>query len=196
MNDASARGWPGIGPALGIAGQLLRAGHECVELCEVFGGQQFVYLAGSLVGFGLKHPTQHAARGHGAEVGERNQAAQEGEQAQCSHDDDEDGHCRMVAPGDPVEAICRVWWVLGGYFWTKREPVKKTGASSKTCWPSGLVGFVGFEGFTNRRSASKCFAQGTGLHPAGTHTNSNLRYPKRTTYKAYKLVFIGGFVGS
>ena len=57
-------------------------------------------------------------------------------------------------------------------------------------------GFVGFGGFADRRSASKCFANGTGLLPAGTHTNSNLRYPKRTTYKAYKLVFIGGFVGS
>ena len=59
-----------------------------------------------------------------------------------------------------------------------------------------LVGFVGFEGFTDRQSASQRFAQVASLHPAGTHTNSNLRYPKRTTYKAYKLVFIGGFVGS
>jgi len=68
--------------------------------------------------------------------------------------------------------------------------------STKSPNRSAHGGFVGFEGFTDRRSASKCFAKGTGLCPAGTHTNSNLKYPKRTTYKAYKLVFSGGFVGS
>lgn len=39
MNDASARGRPGIGPALGIAGHTLRAGHQGVDFCEAFGGQ-------------------------------------------------------------------------------------------------------------------------------------------------------------
>ncbi|WP_162996042.1 hypothetical protein [Acidovorax sp. 1608163] len=103
---------------------------------------------------------------------------------------------RQIAKRDFLAgAVCRVWWVLKGYFWTKREQVFLE-PGSMAPFGQTLVGFVGFEGFTDRRSASKCFAQATDMHPTGTHINSNLRYPKRTTYKAYKLVFIGGFVGS
>ena len=39
MNEASASGWPGTSSALGIAGHALRAGHEDVDFCEVFGEQ-------------------------------------------------------------------------------------------------------------------------------------------------------------
>lgn len=60
----------------------------------------------------------------------------------------------------------------------------------------GHGGFVGFGGFTNRQSTRQRFAHDASLPPTETHTNSNLKYPKSTTYKAYKLVFFGGFVGS
>lgn len=59
--NASARGQLGIGPALGIAGHTLRAGHEGVDFCKVFGGEKFVHLAGGLVGFDPKHPGQRVA---------------------------------------------------------------------------------------------------------------------------------------
>ena len=100
---ASARGWPGIGPSLGITDHALRAGQKGVNFCEVFGGQQFVRLAGCLVGLDLKHPGQRAAGGHGAKVGDQNGSAKQGEEAKSSHDDDEGGHWMMVAPGWPSE---------------------------------------------------------------------------------------------
>jgi hypothetical protein len=54
-----------------------------------------------------------------------------------------------------LEALGRVWWVLRGFFPTKREPMQKQQADSEISKPGGLVGFVGFGGFTDRRSASK-----------------------------------------
>ncbi len=50
-----------------------------------------------------------------------------------------------------------VWWVLRGFFPTKREQVENRRAGLKLRVPDAEVGFVGFEGFTDCPSARKFF---------------------------------------